>query len=254
MSNQNAIAYNIYGEDIHILRNGVEVNLDDFFPIGTQSAYSLAPGVEYSDHITGVDAAANALTIRLFALGFEFHHTTDASSTTAYGNWSESKYGAKAFSDAKIEDDFSFGDRVYTHLSGNNDALIPFVDGGPSHDIDLWTDVHINVAENKDGSSILSLKGDLAGDGFPSSEVFVTDKTGKNKIFLGVGAAKSGPNEGPFLTLMGDKKEKQFDIDVQIDVDKNGIFRGVYSVDKQGNKIIMTIADWNKTFENMDTK
>jgi RHS repeat-associated protein len=183
-----------------------------------------------------------------------YETTTMASSSKAYGNWSESKYGAKAFSDAKIEDDFSYGNRVYTHLSGNNDALIPGVDGGPTHDIDVWTDVHIGVSENKDGSSILSLTGDLAGDGFPSSEAFVVDGTGKNKVFLGVGAAKAGPDKGPFITLGGDKKEKQFDINLRIAVDKKGNFTGVYSTDKNGKETIIPIADWNKQFEKQNPR
>ncbi|WP_374504554.1 RHS repeat domain-containing protein [Flavobacterium sp.] len=184
-----------------------------------------------------------------------YETTTMASSSTAYGGQSHSRYGANAFSDAKIEDDFSFGNRIYTHLSGDNDALVPGVDyGGPTHDIDVWTDVHIGVSENKDGSSILSLTGDLAGDGFPSSEAFVTDGSGKNKVFLGVGAAKAGPNKGPFVTLAGDKKEKQFDINVRIAVDKKGNFIGVYSTDKKGKETIVTIADWNKQFESQSPK
>jgi hypothetical protein len=178
-----------------------------------------------------------------------------ASSSTPYGARSHSRYGANAYSDARIEDDFSYGSRIYTHLSGDNDALIPGVDwGGPTHDIDLWTDVHIGVTENKDGSSILSLKGDLAGDGFPSSEAFVVDGTGKNKVFLGVGAAKAGPDKGPFVTLAGDKKEKQFDINVRIAVDKRGRFTGVFSKDKDGKEIIISIAEWNKNFENQNPR
>lgn len=184
-----------------------------------------------------------------------YETTTMASSSTAYGGQSHSRYGANAFSDAKIEDDFSFGNRMYTHLSGDNDALVPGVDyGGPTPDIDVWTDVHIGVSENKDGSSILSQTGDLAGDGFPSSEAFVSDGSGKNKVFLGVGAAKAGPSKGPFVTLAGDKKEKQFDINVRIAVDKKGNFTGVYSTDKEGKETVISIADWNKQFENKSPK
>jgi RHS repeat-associated protein len=184
-----------------------------------------------------------------------YETTTMASSSTAFGGQSHSRYGANAFSDAKIEDDFSFGNRIYTHLSGDNDALVPGIDyGGPTHDIDVWTDVHIGVSENKDGSSILSLTGDLAGDGFPSSEAFVTDGSGKNKVFLGVGAAKAGPDKGPFVTLAGDKKEKQFDINVRIAVDKKGNFTGVYSTDKKGKETVIPIADWNKQYESQSPK
>ncbi|MCS3556780.1 MULTISPECIES: RHS repeat domain-containing protein [unclassified Sphingobacterium] len=183
-----------------------------------------------------------------------YETTTMTSNSTPYGSWSESRYGARAFSDAQIEDDYSYGSRIYTHLSGNDDALFPGLDGGPSHDIDVWTDVHIGVSENKDGSSILSLTGDLAGDGFPSSEAFVVDGTGKNKVFLGVGAAKAGSDKGPFWALLGDKREKQFDINLRIAVDKKGNFTGVYSIGQNGKETIIPIADWNKQFEKQNPR
>ncbi len=183
-----------------------------------------------------------------------YETTNMASSSDAFGGQSHSRYGANAYSDAKIEDDFSYGNRVYTHLSGDNDALIPGVDyGGPTHDIDVWTDIHVGVTTNKDGSSILSLTGDVAGDGFPSSEAFVRDAK-SNSVFLGVGAAKAGPNKGPFVTLAGDKKEKQFDINLRIAVNKDGVFTGVYSTGKDGKETIIPIADWNKQFEKQNPK
>jgi RHS repeat-associated protein len=176
--------------------------------------------------------------------------TTDMSkSTRAFGGESKSRYGAKSYSDAKVEDDYSNGNRVYTHISGDNDALIPGIDwGGPTHDIDVWSDLTIGTATNKDGSSVLSISGNIAGDGFPSTEAFVKDASG-TAIFLGVGAAKAGPNSGPFITLAGDKKEKQFEINLKISVDKDGKFNGIYL----GKKLI-GINDWNKQFEKQNPK
>jgi hypothetical protein len=183
-----------------------------------------------------------------------YETTNMATSHQAFGGTSHSRYGANAYSDANIEDDFSYGNRVYTHLSGDNDALVPGIDyGGPTHDIDVWTDIHIGTKNNKDGSSVLSLTGDLSGDGFPSSEAFVKDAKG-NSVFLGVGAAQSGPNKGPFVTLGGDKKEKQFGINLRISVDKNGVFNGVYSKDAKGNDTIMSISAWNAQFEKQNPK
>jgi len=183
-----------------------------------------------------------------------YETTTMASSSQAFGGQSHSRYGASAYSDAEISYDQSYGNRIYTRLSGDNDALVPGIDyGGPTHDIDVWTDLFINTSENKDGSSILSITGDIAGDGFPSSEAFVSDDAGTS-IFLGVGAAKAGPNEGPFVTLAGDKKEKQFDVNLRISVDKNGYFQGVYSTDSKGNEIIMSPDAWNSQFENQNPK
>nr|WP_295200383.1 RHS repeat-associated core domain-containing protein [Sediminibacterium sp.] len=167
----------------------------------------------------------------------------------AFGAKSKSNYGANAYSDAKIEDDESYGNRIFTHMSGDNDALIPGIDwGGPTYDIDVWTDVTVNTTMNKDGSSTLSLSGSISGDGFPSTEAFVTDKAG-NSLFLGVGSAKSGPNKGPFRTLAGDKQQKQFGINIRIAVDKDGNFMGVY----QGDKVISPQA-WNKYFEQQNPK
>ena len=177
-----------------------------------------------------------------------YETTTMASSSRAFGAPSHSRYGANAFSDAQI-DDFSSGNRINTHLSGDNDALIPGVDyGGPTHDIDLWTDINVGTTMNKDGSSILSLTGSVSGDGFPSSEAFVRDAN-NNSVFLGVGPAKAGPDKGPFVTLAGDKKQKQFGVNLRIAVDKDGNFTGVY----QGKNVI-SIADWNKQFQKQNPR
>ena len=182
-----------------------------------------------------------------------YETTTMAKSHQAHGNWSHSRYGANAFSDAEIYDQ-SWGNRILTRLSGDNDAFVPGIDyGGPTHDIDVWTDVFVNVTEFDDGSSKLNINGRVQGDGFPSSEAFVSDQSGTS-IFLGVGAAQAGPNEGPFVTLAGDKKQKQFDININISVDSDGNFNGVYSTDSDGNEIIMSPEAWNAQFENKDPK
>jgi RHS repeat-associated protein len=178
-----------------------------------------------------------------------YETTTRTSSSQAYGAQSHSRYGANAYSDAEITYDQSYGNRIYTRLSADMDAVIPGVDyGGPTHDIDVWTDMFINTTENGDGSSTLSIRGNIAGDGFPSSEAFVSDDFG-NSVFLGVGAAKAGPNKGPFIKLAGDKKEKQFGINTRIAVDKGGRFTGVYDGDN-----VISIGDWNKRFENQNPK
>jgi RHS repeat-associated protein len=94
---------------------------------------------------------------------------TRASSTRAIGGWSHSQYGATAFSDAFV-DDQSFGNRVYTHLYGDNDAFIPGLDwGGPTSDIDLWTDVFINTTTRDDGSALLTIQGDGSRRPVPDS-------------------------------------------------------------------------------------
>jgi hypothetical protein len=123
-------------------------------------------------------------------------------------------------------------------------ATIPFVDwnyGNPTHDIDVWTDVFINTTENKDGSSILSLKGSIAGDGFPISEAFVSDDFGTS-IFLGTGAAKGGPITGPTLDLARENEvDVSINVNLRINVNADGVFQSVI----QGDKTI-SIGDWNK--------
>lgn len=186
-----------------------------------------------------------------------YETTTMTSTTTPYGSISSTKYGARARSDAKIEFNGSKGNRIYTHLSGDDDASIPFVDwnyANPTHDIDLWTDIKVDVQFNKDGSSVLSLTGSVSGDGFPSSEAYITDIFGSNSIFLGVGAAKAGPVKGPTVTLAGDKKEKQFGIGLKVAVDVNGEFQGVYAKDKNGGEVVVSPNAWNSQFEKQDPK
>jgi hypothetical protein len=178
-----------------------------------------------------------------------YETTTSVSNSIGWGSESHSRYGASAYSEGEVTYDQSYGNRIYTRLSGDMDALIPGIDwGGPTSDIDVWTDVRINTIENDDGSSTLSITGDVAGDGFPSTEAFVSDQYG-NSVFLGVGEAKAGPDYGPFILLMGDRKEKQFNINTKIAVDKDGKFTGVYDGDN-----LISIDDWNQNFEEQDPK
>lgn len=143
-------------------------------------------------------------------------------------------------------------DRNFEILKSNpQHPSLPFIDWNylnPTWDIDIWTDVHIDVLTKQDGTSILSITGDVSGDGFPSTEAFVKDSKG-NSIFLGVGPAKAGKIKGPMWTLLGDENVRQFDIKIRIDVNKNGIFIGVITKDKNGNETTVTPSDWNKKFE-----
>ncbi|SIT17313.1 hypothetical protein [Belliella pelovolcani] len=122
-------------------------------------------------------------------------------------------------------------------------SLIP-PDGGPTWDIDVHTNLNINVADAENGNQILSIVGQISGDQFPNAEGFVTDND-KNSIFLGAFQSKAGPNKGPFVTLMGDKKKPMFDVNISIMVNQDGIFQGVME-----NGKLIGIDDWNKRFTN----
>lgn len=73
---------------------------------------------------------------------------------------------------------------------------------------------------------------------------------------MGVSPARYGPNEGPFAALFGDRQEFMANLQVTLAVDKNGVFQGGYHTTyKDGNIITtyMSIANWNKQFENTNT-
>jgi hypothetical protein len=98
-------------------------------------------------------------------------------------------------------------------------------------------DVHasLNISEDLDNGT-LSISGTFTGDEFPSTEAFIIDQSGNNKVFLG---AKM--EQGGIGSLYGDNKEKLFNVNMQIQIDKDGNFTGV----KEGNKNY-SVDDWNK--------
>ncbi|MEM6816999.1 MAG: RHS repeat-associated core domain-containing protein, partial [Bacteroidota bacterium] len=180
-----------------------------------------------------------------------YETTTRSGRTRAYGNLSSSIYGAFAYSEAYVNGGQSASienGNINTHLYGNNDALFirtdgTPIDGGPSWDIDVHSDLSIDVADGENGNQILSIVGSVSGDQFPNAEGFVNDADG-NSIFLGAFVTESGSNNGPFVTLMGDKNKQMFNVNISIQVNQEGIFQGVM----QGDKLI-SIDEWNKQFD-----
>ncbi|MBD0405337.1 RHS repeat-associated core domain-containing protein [Flammeovirga sp. EKP202] len=164
------------------------------------------------------------------------------------GAMSHSNYGAQAYSEAYLNDKGSKYGKVSAHLFGNNDALLPAIeglspdlyDGGPTWDIDIHTSLYIATSELDNGNQLLTIKGQISGDRFPNAEAYVTDATG-NQVWLGAFANQEGPNMGPFITLGGDFKKPMMNINVSILTDKNGIFTGV----RVGDRTI-SLEQWNK--------
>jgi len=208
---------------------------------------NFGPGMAWSGDNRGFSTNPNAKS-RLHQIS-NYETDTGISSHQARGAFSSSSYGAWAYSDGYYKDYSSRGN-INTHMYGNNDAvfpagtfgprnIIPF-DGGPTWDIDVHTNLDINVSDIDGGNQLLSISGQISGDEFPNAEAYVSDANG-NSVFLGVFVTQSGPQEGPTMTLFGDKNNPMMNINMGIETDKNGIFTGV----RVGDKTI-SIDEWNK--------
>jgi hypothetical protein len=101
-------------------------------------------------------------------------------------------------------------------------------------------DVHADlvITENLQ-NGFLFINGTVSGDIFPSTEVFISDQSGK-KLFLG---AKK--EEGGIKDLYGDNKKHLFTIDLTIKFDSKGNFEGVVEKGK-----LIPVGEWNKKVEN----
>lgn len=132
---------------------------------------------------------------------------------------------------------FEFG----THSSAGN-PLMPY-----SPEIDVYSD--FSITENKKAGT-LSIKGELAGDNFPSTEAFITDPNGVN-VFIGVGqiGINVDKNTGPLTELPGVNARPITKFNLTITTDSKGNFTGV-----QNGKKKYSIADWNKLFETTKTQ
>lgn len=98
-------------------------------------------------------------------------------------------------------------------------------------------DAHASLSFNEDlKNGVLTITGSFIGDKFPSTEAFVTDQSGKSKVFLGAKMENGGIGD-----LFGDNKKPLFDVNMQVKFDGKGDFTGV-----QVGKTTYTVADWNK--------
>jgi RHS repeat-associated protein len=159
-----------------------------------------------------------------------------ARSVGGYGLWSAESEGHIRYSEK--------ANPLAAHLYGNNDA-VPFE---LASDIDVHANLNISVSQGKDGNEILTLSGNITGDRFPAAEAFVKDAQG-NAVFLGVSKPGAGPTIGPYKMLPGDPQRPMFKVNVSIIVNAKGQFVGVLVNGRQ-----MSIADWNKQFEEAQTQ
>ncbi|MCK0203072.1 RHS repeat-associated core domain-containing protein [Ornithobacterium rhinotracheale] len=128
---------------------------------------------------------------------------------------------------------FKFG----THSKAANPLTPP---GTPN--IDIFSD--FTITENKKAGT-LSIRGNLTGDNFPSTEAFITDPSGQ-AVFIGIGQIDASVNKetGPFTELPGEHSTKPItSFDFTITTDNKGIFIGV-----QQGKVTYSIKEWNSQF------
>jgi hypothetical protein len=74
------------------------------------------------------------------------------------------------------------------------------------------------------------------GDKYPSTEAFVADQSGKNKIFLGVKY-----EEGDISNTYGDNNTPLFTVTLEVKFDRKGNFTAVIYEGKT-----YTLEAWNK--------
>ena len=153
-------------------------------------------------------------------------------------------------SEADQDAEFGIGNYFKTHLSGNDDAIVPGMDGTAiedfqSPDIDVHNSFYITEDKEK---NTLMISGEMSGDGFPAAEAYVKDASGTG-LFLATSPAQYGPNTGPFYALFGDNNRPMGNYGMKISVDNKGNFMGV----QVGDKVVSPDA-WNKLFESMNPK
>ncbi|RXK85817.1 RHS repeat domain-containing protein [Filimonas effusa] len=122
-----------------------------------------------------------------------------------------------------------------------NTASFDFSHSGKDPITPQWAtpalDLHAGLSFTEDlDKGILNVTGSFTGDKFPSTEAFITDQSGKTKLFLG---AKM--EQGGIADLYGDNKKPLFKVNMQIIFDSKGNFTGV----QQGDKTY-SVDDWNK--------
>lgn len=101
-------------------------------------------------------------------------------------------------------------------------------------------DVHAGLSFNEDlKKCFLTINGSFIGDSFPSTEAFITDQSGKGKLFLGAQKEKGG-----LLDLFFDNKKSLFEVNMKVNFDKDGNFTGV----TQG-KANYSVDEWNKSVQ-----
>jgi RHS repeat-associated protein len=207
---------------------------------------SFGPGNLWKGDGSNRPFTTNSASSRI-SMNTNYETESQVARSSAKGAFTYSKYGARGYSDAYLNDGqpsvTTIGNSWDLHLYGKNEAVVPSAHplggspGGrytPTWDIDIHNRLTINATDG-----VLTISGTITGDQFPSAEAYVTDDFGTS-IFLGTFAASGNRQLGPVLNLAGDRDLPMIDVDIRISIGKEGDFRGVYSTDKKGNEIILS--------------
>jgi|GEM_PF-1671135 len=100
-------------------------------------------------------------------------------------------------------------------------------------DIDIKGGISATVKDN-----VLSIQGQIRGDGFPDAETFVKDNSGQS---LMLGTYNHGDLGSPIWSLPGDGNQEMINLNIQVELDDNGNFDNAWSVDGDGNKTQLEI-------------
>jgi len=177
-------------------------------------------------------------------------HDAETQRTAAYGgrSFSSTTDGKKhGYSNTHVKNR-SEGDKIDVHSYGNN--------GGQwgSSDIDQFTKLDVKIDGDIKKDHILDISGTISGDDFPNQESIIHDSEG-NTLWLGNSETKGDRNWGPVTDLpLENEGDVQINVGVRIKVNKDGVFQGVMTKDKDGKETMISIADWNKRFKSDDNK
>lgn len=106
-------------------------------------------------------------------------------------------------------------------------------------DIDIFSALSITSKGN-----MLSIKGKLTGDNYPSTEAFISDPSGQS-VFLGIGVKEGNP----YTSLKGKNSRPITSFSLSIITDADGNFTGVNAKGKE-----YSIADWNKIYKDKNPR
>jgi RHS repeat-associated protein len=112
--------------------------------------------------------------------------------------------------------------------------MVPILGKLMTPDIDIKGNMSIT---EKNGT--LNIKGQINGDGFPDAETFIKDNSGQA---LMLGTYNHGEMASPFWSLEGDGNKKMIDVNMQVQLDKNGNFSKAWSIDSKGHKTRLSIV------------
>ncbi len=167
----------------------------------------------------------------------------DVTSVGGFGLW-------KAISDSKATSGITADGSIFLKAEAGNDAAIPFTDTDFTDYVGGNIDYRAQLDFTQNGD-ILSIEGTLTGDLFPSGEALVEDESG-TVLFLGTNSIPEGINNivgrqiAPYTMLLGDFGNHLCDVNIEIAVDGDGQFLGVYD---QRNDVILSPDAYNQRFE-----